>query len=139
VSEHRLQPGSSAFCKSLHSRIGPAASMAFSGENSLVYPASGLGVVHNFETNSQKFFFGHSREVTCLALNKPKQMVATGQKAGVTGTPYFCFGDDECGSSVASRYIAMGQLQRRRRTSPSMHFTDSSRSGGCRTPLWFPP
>ncbi|CAN0012838.1 unnamed protein product, partial [Ectocarpus sp. 12 AP-2014] len=48
-----------------------------SGE--IVYPAAGVVVIHDFETNRQRFFTGHDEEVTAVAVHPHHDIVASGQ------------------------------------------------------------
>lgn len=45
----------------------------------LVYAASSLGVVHDVASNTQKFFDGHSDEITCINVDPTSTFVVTGQ------------------------------------------------------------
>ena len=45
----------------------------------LVYAASSLGVVHDIASNTQKFFDGHSDEITCISVDPTSTFVVTGQ------------------------------------------------------------
>lgn len=58
----------------------------------VVYYVAGLGVVLNTQLNTQRFFFGHNNEITCLARHPCKWIVATGQNkaAGPSEVPYVC-------------------------------------------------
>ena len=44
----------------------------------LVYFAAALAIVHNPETNTQKFFTKHRSNISCLALHPTQDLVATG-------------------------------------------------------------
>ena len=44
----------------------------------VVYFSAALAVVHNVETNTQKFFTKHRANISCLALHPPQDLVATG-------------------------------------------------------------
>ena len=49
------------------------------GQRYLVYAASSLGVVHDMTSNTQKFFDGHSDEITCISVDPTSTFVVTGQ------------------------------------------------------------
>ncbi|CAM9881664.1 unnamed protein product, partial [Ectocarpus fasciculatus] len=48
-----------------------------SGE--IVYPAAGVVVIHDFETNRQRFFTGHDEAITAIAVHPHHDIVASGQ------------------------------------------------------------
>ncbi|CAN0531137.1 unnamed protein product, partial [Ectocarpus sp. 8 AP-2014] len=48
-----------------------------SGE--IVYPAAGVVVIHDFETNRQRFFTGHDEAITAVAVHPHHDIVASGQ------------------------------------------------------------
>ena len=48
----------------------------------IVYYTATLVIVYNLRTKSQRFYMGHSSEVTCLAMHPSQQIVATGDIKG---------------------------------------------------------
>lgn len=49
----------------------------------VVYLSAGLAVVHNAETNTQRFFTKHRANICCLALHPTQDLVATGSDSKV--------------------------------------------------------
>ena len=49
-------------------------------DKTAVYFAASKGIVHNFTSNTQSFFHGHTDDVTSLAICKSRGVVATGQQ-----------------------------------------------------------
>eukprot|EP01060_Flectonema_neradi_P016544 TRINITY_DN2316_c4_g1_i1.p1 TRINITY_DN2316_c4_g1~~TRINITY_DN2316_c4_g1_i1.p1 ORF type:complete len:741 (+),score=123.79 TRINITY_DN2316_c4_g1_i1:543-2765(+) len=45
-----------------------------------VYFAASKGIVHNFTSNTQKFFHGHTDDITSVTVSKSRGIVATGQQ-----------------------------------------------------------
>jgi D-serine deaminase-like pyridoxal phosphate-dependent protein len=45
----------------------------------LVYAACGVGVVHDLSRNEQRFFSGHTDDITCVTLSNDGAFAATGQ------------------------------------------------------------
>ena len=45
---------------------------------SVVFPTASLGIVYNMQSHEQKFYQGHSHEITCIALHPSGLIVATG-------------------------------------------------------------
>jgi microtubule-associated protein-like 6 len=52
-------------------------------KNTIAYFAAAVGIVHNLETNTQKFFLGHSDEILCLAYHPERRLVVTGEKGKI--------------------------------------------------------
>ena len=46
--------------------------------NSVVYPTASLGIVYHMKSREQRFYQGHSTEITCLAVHPSGLIVATG-------------------------------------------------------------
>ena len=49
-------------------------------KKTLLYFAAGVGIVHNVETNTQKFFRGHTDDILCLAYHPGRRIAVTGEK-----------------------------------------------------------
>lgn len=64
----------------------------------IVYPAAGVGIIYNKETNSQKFYFGHDDDLTSLAISPCAKYVATGQ---LGCKPRIRIWDSESGQEIA--------------------------------------
>jgi hypothetical protein len=45
----------------------------------LIYSSAALGVVYDLSTNSQRYFEGHTDDITCIAVSRDCKMIATGQ------------------------------------------------------------
>ena len=58
-----------------------------SRRNVICYYAAGVGVVHDVDRNAQTFFRGHDDDVSCMAINKTRDLCATGQ---VGRLPFVC-------------------------------------------------
>jgi WD40 repeat protein len=57
-----------------------------------------IGVVwnkglHGEGKPSQRYFFGHNNDITCMAIHPSRRFVATGQQTHKHGTPYLCIWD----------------------------------------------
>ena len=50
-------------------------------KNNIVYTTAALGILHNIETNKQKYFPYHHEDIVSLALHPNGYTVATGQMA----------------------------------------------------------
>jgi|UniRef100_A0A7S4LG85 microtubule-associated protein-like 6 len=48
-------------------------------DNTIVYFAAAVGIVHKISNNTQQFFFGHSDDIVSLDYHKKRGLVATGQ------------------------------------------------------------
>ena len=59
--------------------------IAWIDEDTIVYPAAGVGIVHNLKTNTQKFFRGHTDDIVCLAYHPARRLVATGEQGKYPG------------------------------------------------------
>lgn len=70
------------------------ASNAFYTDNpdEVVYYVAALGVVLNTQMNTQRFFFGHTNDITSIAQHPCKWIICTGQNkaAGPTEVPFVC-------------------------------------------------
>eukprot|EP01156_Anaeramoeba_ignava_P011457 Anaeramoba_ignava/a483397_44.p1 GENE.a483397_44~~a483397_44.p1 ORF type:complete len:679 (-),score=213.38 a483397_44:41-1843(-) len=64
----------------------------------LVYYASRMGIVYNPQTHTQRFFFGHTTEITCLTLHPNGHYVATGQ---YDDEPLIFIWDSETGEKIS--------------------------------------
>ncbi|KAJ6229617.1 echinoderm microtubule-associated protein-like elp-1 [Anaeramoeba flamelloides] len=51
----------------------------FTKSGEVAYFAAKIGIVLNLEKNTQKFFFGHDNEITCIMIHPSGNIVATGQ------------------------------------------------------------
>ena len=89
-----------------------ANNLFYNHKSEIVYYVAGVGVVFNKEAHlagrrSQRFFFGHSNDIQCLAQHPNRRLFASGQQAGVRtgskdssgetegGRPYVCIWDSE--------------------------------------------
>ena len=57
-------------------------------KNNIVYTTAALGIVHNIETNKQKYFPYHHEDIVSLALHPNGYTVATGQMAQKGSSKY---------------------------------------------------
>eukprot|EP00736_Rhodelphis_marinus_P001305 Rmarinus@m.21730 len=102
--------------KALRSREEPTAQLklefvyGYSGLNNLannvyytfqeeiVYYTAAVGIVYNKAEHTQRFFFGHNDDITCLAISPDRRLVASGQ---VGKRPYVCVWEVETMRRVA--------------------------------------
>ena len=66
--------------------------------NIVVYHAATLGIIHNLETNSQKFFTGHREEILSFSINSSRNLIATGENTPInpeSRKPKLCVWDTE--------------------------------------------
>lgn len=84
----------------------------YNTEGNIVYFTAMLGVVHNPNTNRQRFFYGHNDDVLCIAMHPNRKWVCTGQTkaVGPEEVPYICVWDST--TSEADDSVDMRQLQR---------------------------
>lgn len=59
-------------------------------EEECIYPVASLVVVLKFAENRQRFFEGHTNDVTCVEWNPRKRIVASGQVCRKGGGPMVC-------------------------------------------------
>ncbi|EGD79298.1 hypothetical protein PTSG_09714 [Salpingoeca rosetta] len=65
---HYIQGGDNASSSTLH----------------LTYNVASLGVVLDAATGKQRYYIGHNQEIRCLTVHPQEDVVATGQKSGLT-------------------------------------------------------
>lgn len=53
----------------------------------VLYPTAALGVIHDLSTNTQRFYQGHSNDVTCYCLSSDGSLAATGCIASTNSPP----------------------------------------------------
>lgn len=53
--------------------------LRYVNEKEIVYHCGFYGIIHNIETNTQKIFSEHNDDISCLAINEQKTLIATGQ------------------------------------------------------------
>ena len=53
--------------------------------NLVVYHASAVGIIHNLETNTQKFFTGHKEDIISFAIDSSRSLIATGENTSNDG------------------------------------------------------
>jgi len=73
-----------------------ASNLFYTKDGRVVYYTAGVGIVYDRSTHSQQFFKGHDDDVSCLAMHPERQLVASGQVAGLGETgncPYVCVWD----------------------------------------------
>ena len=73
-----------------------ASNLFYTKDGRVVYYTAGVGIVYDRSTHSQEFFKGHDDDVSCLAMHPERQLVASGQVAGLGETgncPYVCIWD----------------------------------------------
>mmetsp|Transcript_65798 Transcript_65798/g.104183 ORF Transcript_65798/g.104183 Transcript_65798/m.104183 type:complete len:1549 (+) Transcript_65798:228-4874(+) len=58
--------------------------------NKVAYCAAAVAVVMDVQTNTQTIFRGHDQRVTCLAINREKELAATGQGELKSSGSCFC-------------------------------------------------
>ncbi|CAE8648725.1 unnamed protein product, partial [Polarella glacialis] len=65
--------------------------------NEFVFPVAAIGVVQSLDPPKQRFFRGHSKEITCLTHNAARGICASGQSAPHSGKPFIClWRADDC-------------------------------------------
>ncbi|CAE8602718.1 unnamed protein product, partial [Polarella glacialis] len=65
--------------------------------NEFVFPVAAIGVVQSLDPPKQRFFRGHSKEITCLTYNAARGICASGQSAPHSGKPFIClWRADDC-------------------------------------------
>ncbi|KAK3276730.1 hypothetical protein CYMTET_15224 [Cymbomonas tetramitiformis] len=82
-----------------------APNLFYTGTGEVVYYTAAIGIVYDKETNTQRFFLGHSDDIKSLGLCRaevalpdgslypPRTLVASGQVTPVGGHPYVCIWD----------------------------------------------
>ena len=73
-----------------------AANLFYTAEGKAVYYTAGIGIVYSMAGHTQQFFKGHDDDISCLAIHPDRQLVASGQVAGIGETgncPYVCVWD----------------------------------------------
>lgn len=51
----------------------------YNASNDIVYFVAGVGIVHSYAENKQRFFLGHDDDIISLTMHPDKVKVATGQ------------------------------------------------------------
>ena len=74
----------------------PRALLSFAAQ--IAYYVGMVGVVWNKDLHdagkpSQRFFFGHNNDITCMAIHPSRRFAATGQQTHADATPYLCIWD----------------------------------------------
>lgn len=67
--------------------------------NLVVYHAAAIGIIHNLETNTQKFFTGHKEDIISFAIDSTRCFIATGENTSKNSEsgikPTLCVWDTE--------------------------------------------
>ena len=66
--------------------------LRYTADGKLAYHAAGVGIVHDKETNSQKFMLDHNDDIHCLAIDPTLRYCATGQ---IGPKPWICVWDTQ--------------------------------------------
>lgn len=60
----------------------------YSANGEIAYYASGVGVVYNKSSNTQRFFRDHTDDILCCAISPDRQFMVTGQVSDHTKNPF---------------------------------------------------
>lgn len=72
-------------------------------EKECVYPVAALVIVLNFLQNTQRFFEGHTNDVTCVAWNEKRRICASGQQdpKGARGPVVCIWAPHNCAQTIS--------------------------------------
>ncbi len=73
--------------------------LRYISEHKIVYHCGFYGIVHDLLTNTQKIFAKHNDDITSMAVNNAKNLIATGEngsKANQGFNPVICVWDEDC-------------------------------------------
>jgi WD40 repeat protein len=72
------------------------------GEKSIIFASGGNLITMDIETQTQRFFFGHSAHINCLAINENGNLLASGQEGPTPLVRIWEYSSSKCISIITS-------------------------------------